>query len=90
MAWSLSAVWMADMAEALEHVRHEDGAPRRLTPAILLEFVGALREDRDGWKLRAERAEYVVNDERRLRVECAADAGALGGSVGYLTDGHGA
>ena len=35
-AWSLPAEWLADMAEALEHVRREDGAPKPLTPALLL------------------------------------------------------
>ena len=59
-AWSLSAVWMADMAEVLEHVRHEDGGPKLLTPDVLLGLVNELREDRDHWKLRAERAEYAL------------------------------
>ena len=31
-AWSLPAEWLADMAEALEHVRHEDGGPKLLKP----------------------------------------------------------
>lgn len=59
-AWSLSAVWMADMADVLEHVRHEDGGPKLLTPDVLLGLVNELREDRDHWKLRAERAEYAL------------------------------
>jgi len=57
-AWSLSAVWMADMADALEHVRHDDGGPKLLKPDVLLELVNELREDRDHWKLRAEQAAY--------------------------------
>lgn len=57
-AWSLPAEWLADMADALEHVRHEDGAPKLLTREILLELVNELREDRDHWKLRAEQAAY--------------------------------
>lgn len=68
-AWSLSAVWLADMAEVLEHVRHEDGAPKRLTPALLLELVGVLREDRDDWKKRAESAEFSLDASRD---ECAS------------------
>ena len=59
-AWSLPAVWLADMAEALEHVRHEDSAPKLLTPDVLLGLVNELREDRDHWKKRAESAEYAL------------------------------
>jgi len=55
------------MAEALEHVRHEDGGPKLLKPDVLLGLVNELREDRDHWKLRAERAEYApaVCDQER-------------------------
>lgn len=44
------------MAEALEHVRHEDGGPKLLKPDVLLGLVNELREDRDHWKLRAEQS----------------------------------
>ena len=68
-AWSLPAEWLAEMAEILEHVRHEDSAPLRLTPKILLELVGALREEKDHWQKRAEAAEFslgVSQDECAL------------------------
>ena len=55
-AWSLPAEWLTDMAEALEHVRLEDGAPKPLTPALLLELVRDVLEDREHWKKRAEYA----------------------------------
>jgi hypothetical protein len=57
------------MADALEHVRHEDGAPKRLTREILLELVNDLREDRDDWKKRAEASEFSLGV---CRDECAA------------------
>ena len=68
-AWSLPAEWLAEMAEVLEHVRHEDSAPLRLTPKLLLELVGALREEKDHWQKRAESAEFslgVSQDECAL------------------------
>lgn len=52
-AWSMPAELLADLAEALDHVRHEDSAPKLLTPALLFELVRDLRDDRDHWKLRA-------------------------------------
>jgi hypothetical protein len=57
-AWSVSAVWLADMADALEHVRHEDSAPKLLTPDVLLGLVLELREDRDSLRKRGEAAEF--------------------------------
>lgn len=60
-AWSLPAEWLADMAEVLEHVRHEDGAPLTLTPKLLLGLVNELREDRDDFKRRAEAAEFSLS-----------------------------
>ena len=79
-AWSLSAVWMADMADALEHIRHEDGGPKLLKPDVLLGLVNELREDRDHWKLRAEQAEYVhagCDQERAILAEQACPEGHL-------------
>jgi hypothetical protein len=66
-AWSLSAVWMADMADALEHIRHEDGGPKLLKPDVLLGLVNELREDRDHWKKRAESAEYALRHGSGVR-----------------------
>jgi hypothetical protein len=68
------------MAEALEHVRHEDGAPKLLTRDVLLGLVNELREDRDHWKLRAERSEFAhagCDQERAILAEQACPEGML-------------
>lgn len=52
--------WLADAAEALGEVRPEDGAPLALNWTQVLAAIHELREDRDHWKLRAERAEYAL------------------------------
>lgn len=51
--------WLGDAAEALGEVRSEDGAPLALNWTQVIEAIHELREDRDHWKLRAERAEYT-------------------------------
>ena len=52
--------WLADAAEALGEVRPEDGAPLALNWTQVIAAIHELREDRDHWKLRAERAEYAL------------------------------
>ena len=59
-AWSLSAVWLADAAKILGHVRRFGGAPKGLTPDVLLDLVRDLCDERDHWRLRAESAEYAL------------------------------
>lgn len=61
-AWSLPAEWLTDMADMLEWVRHEDGAPKRLTPDLLLELVRDLRDDRDYWRGHAAAATFAAGD----------------------------
>ena len=56
---SLYPPWLADAAEALGEVRQEDGAPLALNWTQVILAIHELREDRDHWKLRAERAEYT-------------------------------
>jgi hypothetical protein len=58
---ALSPPWLADAAEALGEVRPEDGAPLALNWTQVIAAIHELREDRDHWKLRAERAEYTQN-----------------------------
>jgi len=59
-SWSLPAVWLSDAAEILGHVRHFDGAPKGLTPDVLLDLVRDLHDDRDYWRQRAESAECAL------------------------------
>lgn len=66
--WSLSAEWLADMAYALEHVRHEDCGPKLLTPETLLGLVNELREDRDHWRCRAKSAELCCSLHEPMEV----------------------
>lgn len=51
--------WLGDAAEALGEVRPSDGAPLALNWTQVIAAIHELREDRDEWKLRAERAEYT-------------------------------
>jgi len=48
--------WLADAAEALGEVRHEDGAPLALNWTQVIEAIRELREDRDAWKEQHENA----------------------------------
>jgi len=68
--WSLPPTWMVDAAKLLGHVPHFDGAPKRLTPDVLLGLVRDLRDDRDYCRQRAESAHYD-RDYWRQRAEAA-------------------
>jgi hypothetical protein len=63
-AWSMNAELLVDLAEALGHVRGEDSAPLRLTPAVLLDLVRALRDNRDHWRNLAQFAARALIRDR--------------------------